>query len=88
VEGPQVVVVRPEQGVLAEHLQSAAGAAGEDLVPDAHDRRGRPVAETKGDCRRVVDARVLEHGRGVRGDLPRFAGSGAEHPAEHVDVVD
>src|SRR5439155_12903083 len=47
VERSEVVVVGPEQSVLAEHLESAPGAAGEDLVPDADDRRRRPVLVTE-----------------------------------------
>ena len=66
VQGPEVVVLGPEQRLLAEHLEPPARLAAQHLVPDARQLRDRAVGvaeRDRGACPRCPDTRS---GRGLR----------------------
>src|SRR5438105_3333424 len=81
--GAEIVVVAPQQRLLAEHLEPATRFPREDLMPDARQLRNGAVRVRESDGGHVLDAGMPEPARSVCAHRRRIA----EQPAQHVDVV-
>ena len=85
VQRPEVVVLGPEEGLLAEELEAAGRRPGRHLVPDADQRGGRAarVREPQRRGRRRCPGTRRRTRSWRRDRLGR-----PEHPVDDVEVVD